>query len=313
MKVYIFGNGFDCAHKLPTHYSDFREWLIDTYRATPDGEIGLPLYQTNYKRLEVYSEEEFARFFLRLIDEADPQPEEEKDWARFEDMLAELNWQSCLNGLERPNDVTEYSAAQTAFAERAEMCGDSCHILRELFEHWTRSLNEKIEEDKKTHALPRFRKILKPKDKYLTFNYTSTLETFYSIQDVCHIHGNLEKYEEPIFGHGDPGYREQEYEAYEYEAYQKFRAIYRAYKKDTDAQIGKHQHFFDGIRRAKKMYFFGLSMGSADIPYLCHLFRSCRRLRKIYLNVYKREEHAEKENILRRCGAPCKIIPWFPL
>ena len=33
-KLYIIGNGFDCAHGLPTKYSDFRKYVVSQI---PDG------------------------------------------------------------------------------------------------------------------------------------------------------------------------------------------------------------------------------------------------------------------------------------
>ena len=42
-KLFIIGNGFDTAHKLPTGYSDFRDYMYENYAegqkyfSLPDG------------------------------------------------------------------------------------------------------------------------------------------------------------------------------------------------------------------------------------------------------------------------------------
>ncbi len=41
MKLFIFGNGFDRAHNLPTKYYQFREWLKKSVYLSPKYRLSL--------------------------------------------------------------------------------------------------------------------------------------------------------------------------------------------------------------------------------------------------------------------------------
>lgn len=210
MKLFIFGNGFDRAHNLPTKYCQFREWLIKKYDVcVEDEEIDLPDYRTNYKDLEGYDEKQFANFFVHLIDDADSNSEIEDKWCCFEEDLAKLRWELILDSVEYEyDDENDFEPWKTEnkLSIKAQTCGDSNHILRTYFREWITYINELINEMGDDSKKPFFEKVFGDSDKYLTFNYTNTLEQLYKIKNVCHIHGSIAKWEELIFGHCDPGY-----------------------------------------------------------------------------------------------------------
>lgn len=237
MKLFIFGNGFDRAHNLPTKYCQFREWLIKKYDVcVEDEEIDFPDYRTNYKGLEGYDEKQFANFFVHLIDDADSNSDIEDKWCCFEEDLAKLRWELILDSVEyeydNENDFDPWKT-ENKLSIKAQTCGDSNHILRTYFREWITYINELINEMGDDSKNPYFEKIFGDSDKYLTFNYTNTLEQLYKIKNVCHIHGSIAKWEELIFGHCDPGYLQKDFKEYEYNAYEIFERIYKGYIKDT--------------------------------------------------------------------------------
>ena len=73
------------------------------------------------------------------------------------------------------------------------------------------------------------------------------LERLYKIESVCHIHGNVAKWEELIFGYCDPGYPKKDFKEYEHNAYEIFEEIYRRYIRDTKKQIERNSEFFNSI------------------------------------------------------------------
>ena len=231
MKLFIFGNGFDRAHNLPTKYCQFREWLIKKYDVcVEDEEIDLPDYRTNYKDLEGYDEKQFANFFVHLIDDADSNSEIEDKWCCFEEDLAKLRWELILDSVEYEyDDENDFDPWKTEnkLSIKAQTCGDSNHILRTYFREWITYINELINEMGDDSKKPFFEKVFGDSDKYLTFNYTNTLEQLYKIKNVCHIHGSIAKWEELIFGHCQPGHPQNEFKDHEYNRYEVFEMIYK--------------------------------------------------------------------------------------
>ncbi len=315
MKLFIFGNGFDRAHNLPTKYCQFREWLIKEYDVcVKDEEIDLPDYRTNYKGLEGYDEKQFANFFVRLIDDADSNSAIEDKWCCFEKDLAKLRWELILDSVEYEyDDENDFDPWKTEnkLSIKAQTCGDSNHILRTYFREWITYINDLINEMGDDSKNPFFEKIFGDSDKYLTFNYTNTLEQLYKIKNVCHIHGSIAKWEELIFGHCDPGYPRKDFKEYEYNAYEIFERIYKGYIKDTKKQIERNSEFFNSINGVDEIYLYGLSFGDVDLPYFSHIFAVCKNVNNIYLNVYEVDKFDEVVEKLKRCGFKGKINKWY--
>lgn len=315
MRLFIFGNGFDRAHDFPTSYCQFRQWLIEKYDIEVDEEeIELPDFNTNYKGLEDYNEKQFASFFVHLIDDADSNSVEEDKWCCFEEDLAKLRWELILDsvGYEYDDDADlDPWKTETNLSIQAQSCGESNHILRKFFRDWITDVNELIDEMAEDSVEPFFEGIFDDSDKYLTFNYTNTLERLYKIENVCHIHGNIAKYDEPIFGHCDPGYPKKDFKDYEYNAYEIFQRIYKRYIKDTKKQIDRNSEFFNSIIDVDEIYLYGLSFGDVDLPYFSYIFENCHKVKVIFLNVYNPDEFDEKVAKLKGCGAKCKINRWF--
>ena len=62
--LFIIGNGFDMAHRIPTAYKEFRKWLIERY---PDS----LLYRETTIRIDDYAQlpvDEFAAEILVYYD-----------------------------------------------------------------------------------------------------------------------------------------------------------------------------------------------------------------------------------------------------
>ena len=315
MKLFIFGNGFDRAHNLPTKYCQFREWLIKKYGVcVEDEEIDLPDYRTNYKGLEGYDEKQFANFFVHLIDDADSNSEIEDKWCCFEEDLAKLRWELILDSVEYEyDDENDFDPWKTEnkLSIKAQTCGDSNHILRTYFREWITYINELINEMGDDSKKPFFQKVFGDSDKYLTFNYTNTLEQLYKIKNVCHIHGSIAKWEELIFGHCDPGYPQKDFKEYEYNAYEIFERIYKGYIKDTKKQIERNSEFFNSINGVDEIYLFGLSFGDVDAPYFRHVFKICQQLKTINLNVFEAGQYDSIMTKLKEYGAKCDIKKWI--
>lgn len=152
-----------------------------------------------------------------------------------------------------------------------------------------------------------FKKLIQPKDIFLNFNYTETLEKVYGIGDVYHIHG---KCGEPlIFGHGDDDDGYDYNMVYHIGAESVLSDIFYTLKKDTKKVMNDHDDFFKSIMGGvDSIYSYGFSFGVVDQDYIRKI---CEVLNTEditwYLNDYDLEEIPRFKQQLRDAGFKGKI------
>lgn len=167
--LYIFGNGFDRAHDLKTSYWHFKKWL------------------TTHGRLDVIAE-------LQSLFPAQ-QDGEFLLWSQFEKALTLYDkaavegwaWDSLYLAIEEEEDgketVTSGDILDTAISD----------IVRNSFSAWVNDI-----EITGTRIFA-----FNSCEKFITFNYTETLECLYSIpaERILHIHGKAHSDSRIIVGH----------------------------------------------------------------------------------------------------------------
>lgn len=178
--LYIFGNGFDLAHGLPSRFSDFKTFLESKGNA--------PIDDQNQGTHGTYSEmlKDIEKYFPKLKKTTDSTA-----WSNFEEALA---WPD--DEIRKAHDALSLGSY---FQKR----------LSAAFSNWGRSLID-------ASAKPLFH--FEPNSVFLTFNYTKTLEIYYEVADnrICHIHGDAfdysmrgvkgfsrKEYSKIYFGHGN--------------------------------------------------------------------------------------------------------------
>jgi hypothetical protein len=169
--LYIIGNGFDLRHKLKTSYYDYREFLYD---------------KNHYL---ISSLEGFD--YIGLTTSKDL-------WSSLEENLT-LDYESCL-----------YDAVSNFYPNMLDDSDSRWHnIYLELhtstnwiedfigcnFVEWLQSVNDDL-----VNTKPIFK--FKSSDKFITFNYTKTLEDKYGVSEsnILHIHGVIDDEESIQFG-----------------------------------------------------------------------------------------------------------------
>lgn len=178
MNLFIIGNGFDLGHDLPTQYWRFRMFL----------------------------EENYSEFLNDFEDKYDLWGEKSKTplWNEFESYLANIQedvlfeemYQSTDLGLESGNvgiedTLTDYFKRGFSYIE------DLSIYLKEWIEQANQELNG---QNKRTSFI-----VDNSHDIFLNFNYTTTLEDLYSIEEenVLHIHGVVNSDEDLVLGHSN--------------------------------------------------------------------------------------------------------------
>lgn len=181
--LYIIGNGFDLHHELDTHYRSFGLFLQKHY-------------DDIYDQLLEY-------FGLPDITEDDERPN--PLWNQFERSLARLDvnlvYDAYSGSLATPGAPDFRDRDWNTFAIDMEMVVDrlTTNLIKAFCAFITKLDYNSIPATKRLS--------LNTAALYLSFNYTDTLEKYYSIpsNQIIYLHGNASHNDDIILGHGlDP-------------------------------------------------------------------------------------------------------------
>ena len=269
--LYIIGNGFDLHHGVRCDFEDFMKWL-----------------KKNDKSL--------FTDLTQVYDDA----ENNNWWRDFENSLAQLNINYYANkkgNLYDPEYIKDGSIEEkTEYASQRviEEFGKIKDSLRNDFQNWLSMAYENCFKNKKIQ-FPNEDSI------FLTFNYTKTLEDIYEIdaKRIYHIHGVIDDKDSMEFGHGlgveelDNMLKSQEPRIdevwnkklnrmirlqivtpkhKELAAFSTIESIV-SLKKDVEKCIEKNKRFFNEILDVERIYVYGFSFSSIDMPYLEKIIR----------------------------------------
>ena len=269
--LYIIGNGFDQHHGAQCGFEDFMKWVKKNDESLFTG------------LTQVYND-----------------AEDNKWWKDFENSLALLNISYYANkkgNLYDPEYIKEGSIKEKTEYASQKVIEDFDKIkesLRQDFQVWLSEVYENCTKDKKIR-FPREGSI------FLTFNYTKTLEDIYKIdaKRIYHIHGVIEDKDSMVVGHGlgeevlNDMLKKQEPRIgdvwnkklnrmtrlqivtpkhKELAALSSLESIV-SLKKDVEGCIEKNQQFFNEILDVERIYVYGFSFSSIDMPYLEKIIR----------------------------------------
>ncbi len=239
MKVlYIVGNGFDLWHGLPTSYGDF------------------------YSRAsEVLSE--FEEYFVQYNDCSIP-------WSDFENNLGDYDWQTVFQEQELPDFQSESFKPSMMYGLEDGITEQTESLVSEIteeFETWIYTIDVGLANPKIT---------FEPDSIFLSFNYTSTLQTVYGIDhdSIKHIHGNVDVNEPLIFGHCET--REEESEIDEEgnsnrtmlsDSESAARRPFYAFKKPVEDILERFSSWMNSLDDVDAFVILGHSLNRVDIPY----------------------------------------------
>ena len=241
--LFIIGNGFDLAHGIKSSYWNFREWLGNN-RSNLIGMMDI--------------------FFSNQRDV----------WSNIEQALGEYNEESILDYC-RPDEEFDYdhSLSSSARVEDSPMTffQPVLEEFRDAFRDWVDSIE--IRGIKKLYRL-------NPDSRYLSFNYTDTLETEYGItpNQVTHIHGSRLNDEEYIIGHNNNRNPSSVWDddglTFEQQAYENIIVWMNEFTKQYNRNIANHSSFFDSLYDIKQIIVIGHSMSKVDWPYFREIIKN---------------------------------------
>lgn len=269
-RLYIIGNGFDIHHDIKSRYSHFKEWL-----------------QVNKND--------------SLVNMMDVFFSNERDfWSNIEMALGEYDEEEITEYCE-PEDSQDFKFDHPGqWQARVEdsipyIFGGAMAEFRSAFTEWVRSIDiEGIEADLQ----------MPQSSRYLSFNYTETLEKTYGVpaENVLHIHGSrLERGAEFVIGHShhrdvnEPFGDEGKLLPYQ-NAYSSVIGIMNEWNKGVEGIISSNQLFFGSLCDCKGVCVIGISYNDIDMPYLKAVSESVTPDAKWVLNYYSERD---KENALK--------------
>lgn len=240
-KLYIIGNGFDIYHGINSRYSNFKDYVEENYNDL-------------YEMLDEYFDTDSL-------------------WSDFEETLAYIDIDTIVDMA--GNYLVSYGAEDWSDANHHDYQYDIQRVvdivtkqLKKQFTNWILQLD-----------IPKKPQLtLDKKAKFLTFNYTNTLESIYNIpgKNIVYIHNkavnqnsvlilghsrnpaNSNSYSEQNDEDTDPRVAEGNYILDEY-----FSDTY----KNTSTLIHDYQGYFNGLSTIKEIFVLGHSISKVDIEY----------------------------------------------
>lgn len=267
--LFIIGNGFDIAHGIPTKYSDFRSYVVET---CPEA-LRFRDETVYLEELENIDQDEFAaEILLNTMDKAAGE-----NWCNFEEALALINFD---NKFPRPNHKEDETEEEDDVLMKSYLLYmdiltsgfiNCSKIWQEFFRLWIKRIQEQIDGNKfstKESLIPLFRE---SNIQFFTFNYTKTLQKLYGIKKVVHIHNRVGQ--KLIFGHEKDDviglYQNISFEEGPCISSSFLDDMIVSFKKDTDSALKKHKDFFKKLDHTiDKVYSYGFSYGKVDSIYI---------------------------------------------
>lgn len=279
--LYIVGNGFDIAHGLPTSYECFHQWLLDN------------------------GHKSFVRDFENLY----PDVKDGCDyWCDLESALGKISLKQAveydLNHQECPDEVREENSSHDAYR-----CEDNLknviYVLPHLLREWANSIHTK-----------NVRSVFELYNdaRFLSFNYTKTLEDVYKTKDsnILHIHETVINYRPLVVGCGEALFDEDnEYTSGRDDVdVQIIRNILSYGKKPVEAILKEPipKTWFENLGEVSSVIVYGHSCSKVDKPYFEEISKNITPNASWYFYVHESEENERYNRFAKSIKGDGQII-----
>ena len=244
--LYILGNGFDIAHGISSRYSDFEYWVKTKGNDRLIGMMNI-----------FFSNEHYL-------------------WEDVETALGEYREEEIFDYC-KPIEEIDYDHPMRSVAAIEDgpdwLFKTILDDFLDSFTNWVNSIDI---------SQARQQLQFEPQSKYLTFNYTETLEKVYGIPDdnILHIHGSRAvKGDTYIMGHNnikpDDLYDTLNGEFYfEQDTKNKIIGWMNKLHKDTSSIIRHNAYFFRSLSEITHIVVIGHSINEVDWPYFDEVNKS---------------------------------------
>lgn len=245
MTLHIIGNGFDLAHGIASRYIDFKN-----YAWKHGDQYQMGLLETCYPDMNHQKKE------LEL-------------WCDLERALGNLNFQAAFDATTEDVELEEghegrYQAQMEDAPEYAlEFMFDAFH---KVFDDWVNHIGTDVEPLNKI-------KHFDVNGRFLSFNYTDTLEKVYDIprKSINYIHGRRNSNDEIIVGHCSTVNANKHLTddpiIYEYQGYENIAQKVNEQRKSVDEIVWKNKDYWKSLPNINKVVVYGHSLSEVDMAY----------------------------------------------
>lgn len=235
-KLYVIGNGFDLMHGLPTKYKCFYGFAQELL-------------------------DDISGFCF---------PDSSELWSDFENDLGKLDWKKFYSQHNHIDITAENFKPSMIYGFTDEMASQSesyVDSIQSKFQEWIEDIDLSVA--KKCINL-------NVGSRYLSFNYTSTLQKIYGIdpKNILHIHGSVEKSDKLIFGHDIKIGREPAFDKDGEPTRTPFsdaedaaKSLLSSLEKPVDFILNEHVDFFGALIDVDNVIVIGHSLNKIDLPY----------------------------------------------
>lgn len=246
-ELIIIGNGFDLHHGLETSYGEFASFAK----------------QKSYSVYTLLSALFLASYELAgLIDRPNAANEEDFIYDRW------CDFENCL-GLIDDEEFDQHS--RDDISEYMEEIGMEEALVGEFIEHIASILNVFREWVMQIDLPIKKRRNFNfdPSTIFLNFNYTETLETFYSINParIFYIHGRRSIKDQLVVGHDiSPPQPQSKHDLPDIN-YNSFYKYLRLTRKPVESIMPKLEGWLETVQNIEQISVRGHSLGYVDLPY----------------------------------------------
>lgn len=283
-KLFVIGNGFDQHYGIKSSYSHFKSYVSTAkeFRAVSRNiDIFLPVDQW---------------------------------WSNFEEAMAGLDADQITD--EASMYLVSYGADDWSDADHHsyefaidEIIKSLTEEMKEAFFSWLNNLE--IPRPDQKLSLP-------PDAKYLTFNYTPTLEILHTIskKNIFYIHGKRDDLKSIVLGHGlDPdtlkSLNDGVNDPSDVRVYNGNALIDKYYgntHKQTVKIIQRNKSFFMSLKNISEVYVLGHSLAKVDIPYFEEILKNVSPHAMWNVSYYSPNEITHHKNVLEGLGVKSENI-----
>lgn len=298
--LFIIGNGFDLAHKLPTHYQNFHTYLKENYNDDDNFDFMIPESVIGPKGDIIFDDEEVVKFLRTAISQT-----EGKNWSNLEYTLGVMDYSHSLDGYDFDDD---YLKQTTIYANISSDFARAMRHISDYFEEWIDTID--IYEATINQRLNDL--FGSEEDLFLTHNYTDTLEAIYGAVNVCHIQGRQD--DEIYFGHGNNEDYTESYMSSHAGSESNLSELDDALRKDMNKALREANPFFNQIdNNTENIYSVGFSYSEFDLIYIREVIKRINSTNATRF-LHKRNSKPDTignlisyESQIRKCGFRGKI------
>lgn len=276
--LHIIGNGFDLAHGIASRYSDFKEYAWNNCK----NNWNLGLLESCYPDINHTTGE------LEL-------------WSDLEKALGNMDFQAALS--ETTEDIEIEDGHEGRY--QAEMEDAPGYFLPDMFSDFHSLFEEWVNQIDLTDVESRYIKHFDRLGKFLTFNYTETLELLYGIceDQVNYIHGKRNTNEELIVGHCQNVNPNDELSddppIYEYQAFSDIARIVNDERKNVSDIIAYNHDYWQSFADVDRVVVYGHSLSEVDTPYFREIIQHIQPNAEWHFSVFYTNHIQQADEVKR--------------